>query len=288
MSGVVGVRFVKAGKIFYFDPGDAKLGVQEYVVVETEQGLEIGYVVIAPDQVVMSKVKGELPKIVRVATPEDLQKRDRLLGEASTYLEKARSVARQANLDMKVLNAHFTLDSKHLILSYSSENKVDLRPILTELGQNRDLRIEPRQVGPRDETKILGGLGRCGRELCCATWLTEFQPISMKMAKEQDLPLSPPGLAGVCGRLRCCLRYEYDMYRELKRGLPRIGARVTVAQGEGVVVVGHPLKQTITLLMEETQTWIEVPMSEVLTTAPSARVAVGRKVAPEPDDEKGE
>ncbi len=263
MGGVVGVRLVKAGKIHYFNPGDAQLDVNGYVVLETDQGLEMGWVVIAPSQVVMSKIKGELPPIVRMATPEDLQSRDRLKAQAQEALTECRQHARDLKLDMKALDAYFTLDGARLVISYASEEKGETRDLLRLLGQGRSLRIEFRQVGPRDETKILGGLGRCGRELCCATWLTEFQPISMKMAKEQDLPLSPPGLAGVCGRLRCCLRYEYEMYRELKKGLPRIGARVTTPGGVGVVVVGHPLKQTITIRLEETGAWTEVPMADV-------------------------
>ena len=284
MSGVVGVRFVKAGKIYYFDPGDARPGVNEYVVVETEQGQELGAVVIAPDQVVMTKVKGELPKIIRPATPGDLQTRDRLSADAKRYLERCRELVHTLGISMKTLDAHFTLDGSRLIISYSSEDRVDSRDLLRELGQNRSLAIDLRQVGPRDETKILGGLGRCGRELCCSTWLTEFQPISMKMAKEQDLPLSPPGLAGVCGRLRCCLRYEYDQYREMKRGLPRIGAKVMTEHGAAVVVVGHPLKQSITVRIEETGTWADVPMSALLDAPPpSAAVATA-----EPDDEEGE
>jgi len=269
MSGVIGVRFVKAGKIYYFDPVDARPGLHEYVVVETEQGMELGSVVIAPDQVLMSKIKGELPRIIRVAAPADLQTRDRLSGEAIRYLDRCRELARGLGIVMKALDAHFTLDGARLVISYSSEDRIDSRELLHQLSQNQTLGIDFRQVGPRDETKILGGLGRCGRELCCATWLTEFQPISMKMAKEQDLPLSPPGLAGVCGRLRCCLRYEYDQYRELRRGLPRIGTKVVTAQGAGVVVVGHPLKQSITVRIDETGTWVDVPMTDLMQGVPT-------------------
>ena len=265
MSGVVGVRLIKAGKVLYFDPGDQKPGLNEYVVVETEHGLEIGAVVIAPDQVLMSKIKGDLPLISRMATPEDLAERDRLREQAQRILEETRTAIREERLPMKVPGAHFTLGGEKLIVSYTSdEERLDFRSILRKVNRDQEFRMEFRKIGPRDETKILGGLGRCGRELCCATWLTEFQPISMKMAKEQDLPLSPPGLAGVCGRLRCCLRYEYDQYREMKRGLPRIGAQVSTERGAAVVVVGHPLKQTVTVRIEETGTWAEVPMSEVI------------------------
>jgi len=270
MSGVLGVRFVKAGKIQYCDPGEEKVEANGYVVVETDQGLELGQVVIAPDQVLMSKIKGELPPITRVATPEDIAERDRLKVEAQAMLEEAREASRDMTARMKMVDARFTLDGAKLVITYTADDKTDFRSLLGKLGKDRGFEIEFRQVGPRDETKILGGLGRCGRELCCSTWLTEFAPISMKMAKEQDLPLSPPGLAGVCGRLRCCLRYEYDQYRELKRGLPRIGARVSTSHGEAVVVVGHPLKQTVTVRVEETGTWVEVPMSEVERPAAEA------------------
>lgn len=263
MSGVVGVRLTRAGKIHYFNPGDARPAVNQPVVIETEQGLELGHVAIAPDQVVMAKIKGELPGIVRVAQPDDLATRDRLAAQSKDLLEQCRWLVQSFRLEMKPLEAHFTLEGSRVIISYASEEKPDLRRLHEELGRKCDARIEFRMVGPRDETKIIGGLGRCGRGLCCATWLSDFQPISMKMAKEQDLPLSPPGLAGVCGRLRCCLRYEWEQYRELKKGLPKTGSRVTTSHGEGVVVVGHPLKQTITVRIEESGIWVEVPIADL-------------------------
>ena len=267
MSGVVGIRFVKAGKIHYFDPGDAELRVGDYAVVETSQGQELGYVAIAPDQVLMSKMRDQLPPILRVATPEDLQARDHLKEKAQGALDRCRTLVREKGLQMKPVDAYFTLDESKLIISYTSEERVEVSQLLDPLGREYGGKVDLREIGPRDETKILGGLGRCGRTLCCSTWLTEFTPISMKMAKEQDLPLSPPGLAGVCGRLRCCLRYEYEQYRELKRGLPKIGARVSTPHGQAVVVVGHPLKQTITVRLES-GSWAEVSMAE-LETAPA-------------------
>lgn len=263
MAGVIGVRFAKAGKVHYFDPGEEELEVNDYVAVETDQGPELGYVVIAPHQVIMAKVRGPLPPIIRRATPEDLESRDRLGGQALEVLDECKSLVRETGLEMRPVEAHYTLDGSKLIISFTSEDRVDFRELVRRLGQRHQAKIELRQIGPRDETKIMGGFGRCGRELCCSTWLTEFQPISIKMAKEQDLPLSPPGLAGVCGRLRCCLRYEYEQYMEMKRGLPRIGARVVTSHGEAVVVVGHPLKQTITVRLEESGGWVEVPMAEL-------------------------
>ena len=262
MAGVVGIRFGKAGKIEYYDPGSEELGQGNYVVVQKDDGQEIGYVVIAPGQVVMSKMKGSLPGIIRAAMPEDLRRRDELHAEADRALTRCRELVQELKLGMKLTEAHYPLDGDKLFITYTSEDRVDFRDLLSRLGRDVRARIELRQVGPRDDAKVKGGLGRCGRELCCSTWLVEFQPVTMKMAKEQDLPLSPAGLAGQCGRLRCCLRYEYEQYRELKRGLPKIGSRVQTAQGAAVVVVGHPIKQTITVRLES-GAWAEVPMAEL-------------------------
>jgi cell fate regulator YaaT (PSP1 superfamily) len=267
MGGVVGVRFAKAGKIFNYDAGDEEFSSNDYIVVETDVGIELGYVVITPSQVVMTKFKGPLTPIVRRATPEDLQERDRLLGQAREMSNKCRELVKELDLPMKTVEAVFTLDGLHLVISYTADDRVDFRQLLRRLGRTVQAKVELRQIGPRDQTKVMDGLGRCGRTLCCSTWLVEFQPVTMKMAKEQDLPLSPPGLAGVCGRLRCCLRYEYDQYRELKRGLPKVGSTVQTGQGPAVVVVGHPLKQTITVRLEN-GTWVEVPMDELQEKAP--------------------
>jgi len=262
MAGVVGVRFVKAGKVFYYDPGDAALDVNDYAVVSTDQGEELGYVIIAPGQVIMSKFKGPLPPIVRRASPEDIQNRDRLKAQAQEALAECKAMVRELNLAMKPVDAQLTLDGGRLTITYASDDRVDFREVQRRLGDHYRSRIELRQIGPRDETKILDGVGRCGRTLCCSTWLVEFAPVTMKMAKEQNLPLSPPGLAGVCGKLRCCLRYEYEQYRELRRGLPKIGSTVMTANGPATVVVGHPLKQTITVRLES-GAWAEVPMDEL-------------------------
>ncbi|MBI3742818.1 MAG: stage 0 sporulation family protein [Chloroflexi bacterium] len=280
MAGVVGVRFNKAGKVSYYDPGDAELISNDYVVVQTDAGDEVAYVIIAPGQVITSKFKGPLTRIARKATPEDLRNRDRLKAKADALAQAARDAAHEMNLPMKIVSAGYTLDGQKVFITYTSEDRIDFRDLLRRIGGPAEARIEMRQVGPRDEAKAQGGMGRCGRELCCSTWLTEFQPVTMKMAKEQDLPLSPPGLAGMCGRLRCCLRYEYETYRELRSTLPKIGARVATAQGEGVVVVGHPLKQTVTIRLEEGN-WAEVPMTEVEIRSSPAPTGAG---APSPSE----
>jgi cell fate regulator YaaT (PSP1 superfamily) len=259
---------MKAGKIQYFDPGDEEFAPGESAVAETERGLEAASVAIAPSQVLMQKTKGPLPKIVRKATPEDLAGRDRNKARAEELYNEARAAVRDLNLDMKIIEAFLDLTGARLTVSYTSEERIEFRPILQRLGAKHPGKIDLKQMGPRDHTKALGGMGRCGRELCCSSWLTEFAPVTMKMAKEQDLPLSPPGLAGVCGRLRCCLRYEYEQYRDLKQGLPKIGATVTTSNGPARVVVGHPLKQTVTVQLES-GAWVEVSMAELDGTAPA-------------------
>ncbi len=269
MSGTMGVRFARASKIQYFDPGDEEFETNDYVVAETENGTEIGSVVIAPKQVVMTKFKEELPMVSRKASPEDLQTRDRLQKRSEELIQNTRRMVGEMKLEMKPVQAIFSLDESHVVVTYTSEDRVDFRRLLRQLGRDVNAKVELRQVGPRDEAKVIDGMGRCGRTLCCSTWLTEFAPVTMKMAKEQDLPLSPPGLAGQCGRLRCCLRYEYEQYRELKRGLPKIGATVNTSHGEAVVVVGHPLKQTVTVRLEEGG-WTEVPMEELEAVANKA------------------
>ena len=283
----MGVRFAKAGKIQYFDPGDDEFENNDYVVADTANGVEIGWVVIAPDQVVMAKFKGALSAIVRKASPDDLQTRDRLSQRADELIQEAKSIARELRLRMKLVQAIFSLDETLVVVTYTAEDRVDFRQLIRRLGRTTDAKVELREVGPRDEAKVVDGIGRCGRTLCCSTWLTEFSPVTMKMAKEQDLPLSPPGLAGQCGRLRCCLRYEYDQYREMKRGLPKIGATINTSQGEAVVVVGHPLKQTVTVRLEEGG-WTEISMAEIEKAAetppppPRPEKAPGPERAPRP------
>ena len=263
MAGTLGVRFAKAGKIEYFNAGDETFELNEYIVARTPHGADLGWVVITPQQVLMAKTKAPLPRIARRATPDDVADRDRLKAKGSELIAECKTVARELNLAMKLVEANFALDGTQVDITYTSEDQVDFQSLLSRLSDTVDAKINMRQIGPRDEAKVVDGLGRCGLTLCCSTWLTEFQPVTMKMAKEQNLPLSPPGLAGQCGRLRCCLRYEYEQYRELKRGLPKIGSRVGTPHGGAVVVVGHPLKQTITVRVEESGVWTEVAMDEI-------------------------
>lgn len=262
MSSVIGIRFQRAGRVEYFDPGDVEANVSDYVVVETEKGLETAMVVIAPDQVVYSEVKEPLRPIVRMATREDMQRGEELKARATVALAFAKEQAAVLDIPMKFTDAGYTLDGRRLVLQFTANGRVDFRALLHELVQRYRVRVELRQIGPRDEAKVLGGLGRCGQVFCCSRWQTEFCPITVKMAKEQALPISAENLAGHCGRLRCCLSFEYEEYVKMNRQLPRIGELVMSPYGRAKVIVGHPLKNAVSLLLESRDT-VEIPMDQI-------------------------
>jgi cell fate regulator YaaT (PSP1 superfamily) len=249
MSRVVAIRFRRAEKVYFFEPGDLELRPHEQVVVETEKGLELGCVV-APPKELEEERKEPLKPVVRRATEEDVRRRVELDQRVPEALAVARRMAENLSLPMKMLDAHYTLDGERVIIYFGAEQRVDFRQLLRQLGEALHARVELRQVGSRDEAKFLGGLGRCGRVLCCALWLTEFCPVTVRMAKEQSLPVSAEGLAGQCGRLRCCLRFEYEQYVAANKALPRIGEKVITPYGPGKVIVGHPLKETVSVLIE--------------------------------------
>ena len=233
---VVGVRFKRAGKIYSFDPNGLDLRPGDWVIVETSRGVEYGQVVVKPRAVPESEVMTPLRRVVRLATPEDQQvvEENRRLAEEAYQICVERVAA--LKLPMKVVAAEYTFDRSKLVIHFTAEERVDFRELLRDLGSRLKTRIELRQIGARDEAKIIGGLGPCGRILCCTSFLPEFEPISIRMAKDQNLSLSPSKLTGLCGRLKCCLRYENDTYVEARALLPREGARVKTARGVGRVV----------------------------------------------------
>lgn len=262
MTQVVGVRFKRAGRIYYFDPAGIELNLGDWVVVDTGRGPEIGRVVISPKQVLASDITEPLKPVLRQATEEDLKQREEFKAREREVLERCQERIAQANLPMKLLSAEYNLDGTRLTFSFSAEGRVDFRDLLKELTASFKTRIELRQVGPRDKAKLLGGLGRCGRPLCCTTYLTEFSPVSIRMAKEQELPLNPMKISGVCGRLVCCLGHECEQYRELRRKLPSIGQQVTTPLGAASVVGINPLKETVLVKLESEAT-VELPVAEV-------------------------
>lgn len=258
---VIGVRFPDTGKLYYFDPVDLDPKVGEWVVVETPRGRDAAKVLIARSQVVLNKNADPLKPVIRMIAPEELARMERLGDEASRALHICADKAADARLPMKLVKAEYSFDASRITFYFTSESRVDFRNLVRDLASEFRTRIELRQVGARDEAKLLGGVGRCGLTLCCATWLPDYPPTSIKQAKEQDLPLNPAKISGVCGRLLCCLSYEYDTYVGLRRNLPRIGQRLATPEGEGRVIAVQVLKQAVRVALDEGGT-TEVEMGD--------------------------
>lgn len=250
MTKVIGVRFRPAGKVYYFDPLDLEIQRGDHVIVETARGVEYGTVVSAPKNVEDEKVVKPLKPLIRMATPKDdsVNEKNRLK-EQDAYkicLEKIR----KHKLDMKLIDAEYTFDNNKLLFYFTADGRIDFRELVKDLASVFRTRIELRQIGVRDETKLLGGLGICGRELCCHTFLSDFAPVSIKMAKEQNLSLNPIKISGVCGRLMCCLKNEEEAYEELNSNLPSIGAYVRTNDGlKGEVQSVSVLKQLVKVIV---------------------------------------
>lgn len=262
MTRVTGVRFKHAGLVYYFNPGDMELVPGEDVVVDTARGASIGKVVIAPKEVDASEIGEPLKSVLRKAQLEDLEQIKKMREMESEALVKCEELVERFHLPMKLLSAEYNLDGSYLTIYFKSEKRVDFRALLRELSSMLKTRVELRQVGTRDAAKLVGGVGRCGRPLCCASHLTRFETISMKMAREQNLPLNPTNISGVCSRLLCCLAYENEQYREMKQKLPPVGQAVGTRLGAGKVIGVNPLKETITIQLES-EAVVELPVSEV-------------------------
>ena len=257
-----GIRFKTAGKIYYFDAGGLELSVGNFVVVDTSHGKEIGRVVIAPDQVIASEIKESLKPILRIADVEDLERSKELKKRAEEHLIVARQQAIDNELEMRVVAADYSLDGSMLSCYFTAEDRVDFRSFAKELSEQFDTKVQLLQIGERDRAKIIDGIGRCGERLCCSSWMTNFPTVSIKQAKEQDLPLNPSKLSGACGRLLCCLTYEYEQYREIKGGLPKVGAKISTPNGEARVLKINVPKETIDLLVDGVQEKLEMPLIE--------------------------
>ena len=264
MADVVGVRFKRTGKVYYFDPSDIELKVGDCVVVETTRGPELGQVVIAPSQVLASEVTKPLKPVVRKADIEDVEQADKIKQKEDEALAECTELVAKLKLPMKVISAEYNLDGSRLTIFFSAEGRVDFRELVRELSHRLKVRVEMRQVGPRDEAKLLGGFGRCGRPLCCASFLSEFSPVSIRMAKEQELPLNPMKISGICGRLLCCLGYEFEQYRIMREKMPKEGQRIKTAMGVANVVGGNPLEGTVLVEMEGGAR-VELSLEEITT-----------------------
>ncbi|MDI6906982.1 MAG: stage 0 sporulation family protein [Thermoanaerobacterales bacterium] len=263
MTGlVVGVRFKKAGKIYFFDPGTLELKPGDGVIVETVRGMEYGEVVQG------SKPRTDggdqpLKPVVRKADAEDRQR----LEELSRKEEKAFKICQEKivahGLPMKLIGVDYTFDGNKIVFYFSAEGRIDFRELVRDLASVFRTRIELRQIGVRDEAKMMGGLGCCGRELCCATWLREFTPVSIRMAKDQNLSLNPTKISGICGRLMCCLKYENEVYEDAREECPEAGARVKTPEGEGRVTGVNIFKHTVSVELKQSKQVREFPAAEV-------------------------
>lgn len=252
MTKVIGVRFRTAGKIYFFDPGDnQELKRDSHVIVETSRGIEYGTVVGEPRDVDDSKVTQPLKPILRVANERDDEQEEGNKKKEKEAFDICLEKIKKHNLDMKLIDAEYTFDNNKVLFYFTSDGRVDFRELVKDLASVLKTRIELRQIGVRDETKIRGGYGICGRELCCHSYLSDFIPVSIKMAKEQGLSLNPAKISGVCGRLMCCLKNEEDTYEYLNRRLPGIGDVVAVDTGEkGEVQSTNVLRQLVKVLVE--------------------------------------
>lgn len=244
---IVGVSFRHADKIYYFDPAGYRLEVGDYVVVETKKGKELGRVVLPPRELSEEDLPEPLKPIVRLATPWDLVSKDLWKHKEAEALQVVAEKVQEHGLKMKLVRCEYNFDGGRLVIYFTAEKRVDFRALVRDLARTFRTRIEMRQIGDRDEAKMLSGFGRCGRELCCASWLREFSPISIKMAKIQNLPLDPSEITGVCGKLLCCLSYELITYEEAQKKLPRVGSTVTTLYGKGKVLRVNALTETVTV-----------------------------------------
>jgi len=231
MRTVAAVKFRTSQKHYYFDPGDLEIKGGDYVIVETSRGMEFGIVRGGLTEVSEKEFGKSIRPIVRKATPEDIEKEKANLKKRGEAVRLCKQKIEEYDLQMKLIDAEYTFDDTKLIFYFTAEKRVDFRELVKDLASCFRMRIELRQIGVRDETRILGGFGTCGRELCCKGWLTDFEPVSIKMAKVQNLSLNPGKISGCCGRLMCCLKFENDVYQELKTGMPDVGEVVETKEG---------------------------------------------------------
>lgn len=251
MITVIGIRFRKAGKIYYFDPDTLKYEQGQHAIVETARGIEYGEVVVPNKEIDDNEVVQPLKKVIRLATPEDDEKykQNKIKEKEAFFICKEKIIKHK--LDMKLIDVEYTFDNNKVLFYFTSYERVDFRELVKELASIFKTRIELRQIGVRDETKMCGGIGVCGRSLCCNSFLGDFQPVSIKMAKEQSLSLNPIKISGICGRLMCCLKYEQDCYVEMRGRLPVVGDIVITPDGKGEVLAVNVLREQIKVAVKK-------------------------------------
>ena len=253
MVKVIGVKFKTSGRIYYFDPLDLDFHAGDGVIVETSRGIEFGDVACDPKEVEETEIVAPLKPVVRIATEEDWRMRDEYASKEPEAFALCEQKILEHNLDMKLVDAEYIFNGSKVVFYFTADERVDFRELVKDLAYSLRTRIELRQIGVRDEAKMLGGLGPCGRSVCCNAFLDDFRPVSIKMAKEQNLSLSPTKISGLCGRLMCCLQYEQNVYDSMKKVMPRVGKEINTIDGVGIVVENNAIteKTKVKLTMED-------------------------------------
>ncbi len=263
---IVGVRFKPVGKVYYFSPSGISFNQGEFAIVETIRGVEFGEVVLNNRLIDASELPTDVKPVIRKATSEDIERHNQNTVDIKEAVRLCEESITLHNLDMKIIEAEYTFDRTKVLFYFISENRVDFRELVKDLASIFRMRIELRQIGVRDEAKVLNGIGICGRSLCCATFLGSFQPVTIKMAKDQSLSLNPTKISGVCGRLMCCLKYEEETYKSLNKENPNVGDIVKTEYGNGEVVNVYTLRQLVKVLVSnkgQDSTIYELPVSEI-------------------------
>ena len=251
MVKIVGVRFKEAGKIYYFDPGELNMELNSNVIVETARGIEMGQVVIAEREVAEEEIIAPLKKVIRVATDEDKKHMEENRQKEKEAFKICLRKIEEHNLEMKLVDVEYTFDNNKILFYFTADGRVDFRELVKDLASVFKTRIELRQIGVRDESKMMGGIGICGRILCCKAFLGDFQPVSIKMAKEQGMSLNPSKISGTCGRLMCCLKYEHEVYENVLGKMPKVGAIVDTPLGQGTVMEINILKESVKVKLDK-------------------------------------
>lgn len=245
MIEVIGVRFKKAGKIYYFDPNNLNINKEDYVIVETARGIEFGQCVIGIKKIKEEDIISPLKSVLRIADTDDIKKHEENKAKEEEALEICTKKIAEHNLVMKLIDVEYTFDNNKVIFYFTADGRVDFRELVKDLATIFKTRIELRQIGVRDEAKMIGGLGPCGRPLCCSSFLGDFASVSIKMAKEQNLSLNPTKISGICGRLMCCLNYEQSTYESIRKELPKVGSIVKTSEGTGEVIQNNIVKESV-------------------------------------------
>ena len=292
MATVIGVRFRNAGKLYYFNPGELWPTAGDAVIVETVRGMEYGEVVTGVKEVSDELITPPLKMVLRIATAEDAQHHAENVAKEKDALAICQKKVDEHKLQMKLVGCEYTFDNSKILFYFTSDKRVDFRVLVKDLAGVFRTRIELRQIGVRDEAKMMGGLGICGRKVCCSAFLGDFQPVSIKMAKEQNLSLNPNKISGVCGRLMCCLKYEEDHYEATRKQMPKVGKEVITPDGNGTVIELNILKETVRVRLPKGDSYEQkdFPMQDVKRVNPPQKwnkQEEKEEIPEEPEEENG-